>query len=381
MSVATRKHATRMAVLLSAFLLSAAMLCCIPYGQALAVEAASGNASSADGALKEYTATVNHESTAAPSTATSSSTVKKANGVNSPYALLEKDGYVYPCNKAGKKLGKYWNIQSKVTYLYVAANCTKLPAEYKVYYKASTKLKNPIRVSLKIVNFKTASGKSSVASMDAGALKYSINLVSVKNFSKTKVTKIPEAAFSGTSITKIGLPKTLKYICEEAFYNDKKLKYVCGLNKTRVSAIGVSAFENCGAKTLAMPKTLTTIKHDAFYGMTNLTNVYGLQNTKVKAIPDYAFYKAKNLKALALPKTCKKVGKYSFAQCTKLTKLYLLSPTLVKAGYFMLAKSGIDTGASGAAIYVPSALRTKYMADLSITRTCWGAYAKYIVKL
>ena len=371
---------SRTAITLFALLFAAVLLACIPQGQAFAADAAADTPVSADQQLVEYTAMVGQNSQASIPASIGESTVQKAGGIKSAYGLLMSDGYIYPCSKTGKKLGKYWNIGSTVTYLYVAANCTKVPKSYKTYYRASIKLSNPISIKLKIVNFKTSGNKSSVKYLATSAFRGAIHLVAVKNFSKTKVEKIPEGAFAGTALEKIGLPKTLKYICKEAFYNDKKLLYVSGLGKTNVSAIGVSAFENAGVKTLAMPKTLTTIKNDVFYNTPNLTKVTGLQNTKIKAIPDYAFYKAKKLTAIALPKTCKKVGKYAFAQCTNLKKLYLLSPTRVTGGYYMLAASGIAKGASGAAIYVPSALYMEYYLDISLSHANWGDYNKYLKK-
>ena len=74
---------------------------------------------------------------------------------------------------------------------------------------------------------------------------------------------------------------------------------------------------------------------------------------------------------------CKQLGDYAFAGCTKLTKLYLPRKAKVAVGYNFIAQSGIDRGASGAAIYVPSSMYRTYYYDEG---TEWPYYYKYLRK-
>jgi hypothetical protein len=252
---ATRtKFAPRVVIALSTILLAAVMLICIPQGQAQAVESADSGAAQA--ALQEFTGTF---AAADDSAAVTEADAKQASGKKSKYGLLAKNGKLYPCNKKGKKLGKYWKVGSTVKVIYVAANAKKVPAlsNVKYYYKARYSVVNAIKNKVTTVKFLTKKGKSKVKTIKANAFKATPRLKSVKNLNKTKVTSIGNDAFYKTKIKSIKFPKTLK-------------------------SIGSYAFAGCeNIASISLPASCTKIDSYAFAGCTKMTKLYMPSKAKV----------------------------------------------------------------------------------------------------
>jgi|GEM_PF-2689618 len=84
------------------------------------------------------------------------------------------------------------------------------------------------------------------------------------------VTTIEKDAFSGTNITKVKLPSTIKYIKESAFQactNLTEINIVSG-----VESIGMYAFSDCASlTTLIIPQSVVIIEAYAFSDSTSLT--------------------------------------------------------------------------------------------------------------
>ena len=301
--------------------------------------------------------------------ASTSITVKtQAAAKGSTYALLAKDGYLYPCNSKGKKLAKAWDAYSankvyRVTKLFVAANATKVPnkARYREYYKYSRKTgKRSYSLSslgkMKNVTFLTKAGKSSCKSIAASAFSYRSSLKTLTNFGKTRVTSIGKSAFSHSGLKKVSLPSTLKTIGNSAFSTCKSLKTVSGLEKTRITSVSDYAFYRCAIKSIAFPNTL-------------------------KSIGTWAFSDCNALTSVTLPATTTKLGDGAFQNCSALSTLTMKSASMVtrsdgvagKMDYVIKGAKVADTNTSSAAyIYVPASLLASYQAD-SITNP-WRTY-------
>ena len=224
------------AIGLSALLLAAVMLVCIPQGQALADDAAADAA--AVTALQEFTATkaVGEQPTA--SAADVANAPKRASGVKSKCGLLCKVGkkyYLYPCNKKGKKLGTYWRVGSSITTVFVSSNVKKYKGTWKIRYKSTIKLSYPVSYKISKIVFLTKKGKNSVNAIGKNAIDSTVK--TVKNFNKTRVKTIGEKAFAYTKITKIAFPKTLKTIGAYGFYNCTNLRTLSGLGKTHLQSL------------------------------------------------------------------------------------------------------------------------------------------------
>ena len=249
------RHGTRIAIALSTVLLAAVMLVCIPQGQAQAVEAADNGASVT---VQEFTGTLSTDNAAAADLKATGD-AKQAAGKKSKYGLLAKNGKVYPCNKKGKKLGKYWKVGSTIRVLYVAANAKKVPAldDVKYFYKSRYYVYGAVKAKIKTVKFLTKKGKSKVKTIKANAFKNHSYLKTIKGFNKTKVTSIGSYAFYGTSIKSVAFPKTLKSISDHAFTDCKNIA------------------------TIWLPANCKSVGAYAFAGCTKLTKLYIPSTTKV----------------------------------------------------------------------------------------------------
>lgn len=246
--------APRVAIALSTVLLAAVMLVCIPQGQAQAVEADGAQAT-----VQEFTGTLSTADDATALDEKATADAKQASGKKSKYGLLAKNGKLYPCNKKGKKLGKYWKVGSTVRTIYVAANAKKVPAlrNIKYSYKSRFYVSNAVNAKVKTVKFLTKKGKSKVKTIKANAFNGHSYLKSIKNFNKTKVTSIGDYAFYGTKIKSVAFPKTLK-------------------------SIGSYAFANCPyIATISLPASCKSIGSYAFAGCPKLTKLYMPSTTKV----------------------------------------------------------------------------------------------------
>ena len=313
------RFALRATVALSTVLLAAVMLICIPQGQAQAAETSDA---AAQATVQLVTETLSMDSVSVSATATDTQSVasaKQASGKKSKWGLLAKNGKVYPCNKKGKKIGKYWKSGSTIKYLFVAANAKKVPTNMK-YTRVG--YGGPVKAKIKTIKFLTKKGKSKVKTIAKNSIHTTVS--KVENFQKTQVTTIGEGAFAGTKI-----------------------------------------------KAIALPKTLVTIGKKGFYGCTKLTSV-NASNTKLKSVGESGFESCTALTTVSLPATCKSLGNYAFYGCTSLKTLKMLSPTVVPFKTRLLYNTKLYNGAAGAYIYVPSSALPSYKtADL------WSDYYAY----
>ena len=209
----------------------------------------------------------------------------QATATGGKYALLAKDGRLYPCDAKGKKTANAWDAYAKdrayqVTKLFVAANAKKVPdrVRYREYYKYSKKTKERTYSlsslsKLKNVTFLIAKGRNSCKSIAAGAFSYRSGLKTLTNFGKTKVTSIGKSAFSHTGLRKVAFPPTLKTIGSSAFNTCTSLKAVSGLEKTRISSVSDYAFYQSAVTRIALPRTVTTIGSWAFSDCSSLVGI------------------------------------------------------------------------------------------------------------
>lgn len=316
-----------------------------------------------------------------------------AKGKSSKYGLLMKDGNIYPCNSKGKRISKRWSSAawrgtSPITKLFVASNVKTVPdnPSYWIDYSAipdvqySMSLAGCLR-NAKSVTFLLKSGKSSVKSLPDFAFSRLEYLKSVKNFNKTKLTKISKYAFEGSQITSIALPTTLRSIGDYAFKDSQLLKKVAGLNKTKVKVVGKGAFQDCISLTgVSLPKTCVTIDDYAFGGCTALTKI--VFGSKVKTLGTNAFSGCAKLASVDLPKSVRTMGYQVFADCASLAKVTMNAPVVVQGetasasmtGTFANTKIEAKKKKKGAYIYVPESLLEKYSS--SEIANPWRAYSK-----
>ena len=366
---------TKVAIGLSAILLAAVMLVCIPQGQALATDTAP------DAQSNMRLATFGDPSADLQGTeAASANAPQQASGVKAKYGLLMKNGTIYPCNSKGKKLGKAFKAGSTVRAIFVDKKAKKLPAltrtKYWVYPSWGT-------VKAKVKTIKFLGKKSRVTTIAKNAYKGHSSLKKVVNLNKTKVKTIPNYAFANTSLSAIKLPKTVTKIGSYAFFGTKikgmafptgltsigdqafartaNIKGTINLSKTRLATIGEFAFAESNAQAVLLPSTVKTIKKEAFAQMPYLINVGGLANTQIAALEYGAFESSPRITNVALPRTCKSVGYGAFYGCTAFNSLTLNSETKVSGSSLMF--SGTRIAAGSGTIRIPAALRADYTTD------------------
>ena len=192
--------------------------------------------------------------------------------------------------------------------------------------------------------------------------------VDIKDFSKSRVRKIGDSAFSGCqylrfdgkwnfltfpkTVEEIGtscfasnrhlesvtLPPTLKIIPDGAFASNKELKS-CILPDS-IESIGESAF--CNTKIdVKLPPKLKSIGGHAFRG-THISKIT-IPNTVTK-IGAYAFWDCKYLNEVIFDygSELSTIEEYTFYGCTKLNKISIPN-SIVKIGDFAFAETALTT--------------------------------------
>lgn len=141
------------------------------------------------------------------------------------------------------------------------------------------------------------------------------------------VEKIGGMAFSGSGITSITIPASVKYLGNEddgpVFKNCKKLtKVVFKDKKLNYFGIDFSTFQNCTSlKKVYLPKSVKTIYiyEDAFRNCKSLTKIYNADN--IKKIYDNAFRGCKSLTSFTFSNKLELIGEKAFYNCTKLKNI------------------------------------------------------------
>ena len=175
---------------------------------------------------------------------------------------------------------------------------------------------------------------------------------------------IGRGAFSGTGITALTFPTSLRRVEESAFYNCTRLKSLVfpasvvqwgnrvfsgceavtkvtiedGVTKlpdyifqemekltaitipASVRSVGKDAFASTGLKKVTLPATVAEWGESVFYhaGLTSVTIEDG-----IREIPKQMFFMCENLTSVTLPESVKSVGDGAFSGCKKLSKITL----------------------------------------------------------
>ncbi len=133
------------------------------------------------------------------------------------------------------------------------------------------------------------------------------------------VENLPNNFVSGSKITAVSLPSTLKAISNYAFYG------CSGLTKVRipasVSAIGDAAFTNCsGMESVSIGTSVESIGNSAFSGCSSLASL--TIPSSVATIGSYAFSGCSSLTKVTIPSSLTELGGSAFNECSGLYKIY-----------------------------------------------------------
>ena len=133
------------------------------------------------------------------------------------------------------------------------------------------------------------------------------------------ITEIGAYAFAkNTQLTKIELPASVTKIHDGAFSGATKLNNVNFASLTALSEIGDSAFSGTALTEVVVPATVKVIGNNAFEGA-KVTKV--TLSAQIEKIGNYAFYNCAKLTKVYVADTVTSltIGVYAFGDCEKLT--------------------------------------------------------------
>ncbi len=136
------------------------------------------------------------------------------------------------------------------------------------------------------------------------------------------VTSLYSYAFSGSCITSINMPNSVKTIGDNAFSNCLSLLSVSIPNS--VTSIGSSVFSGCSALTsVTIGNSVTSIGGFVFSGCSGLTSVT-IPNS-VTSIGGSAFSGCSSLTSVTIPNSVTSIGGSAFSGCSGLTSVTIPS--------------------------------------------------------
>lgn len=167
------------------------------------------------------------------------------------------------------------------------------------------------------------SGCNNITQLTWNAINLSTNGgISTSNITKvtigSKVQTIPSNFVSGSKITSVTFPSSVKSIGSSAFSSCANLTSVT--LPTALTTIESSTFQNCtGLKAITIPDNVTTIGESAFSGCSNMSKLkLGKSLTKISSS---AFYST-NISTARIPENVSLIENYAFGRCYKLVKVY-----------------------------------------------------------
>ena len=190
---------------------------------------------------------------------------------------------------------------------------------------------------------------------------------------------IANSAFSGSYLTSVSIPTSVKHIGKAAFMRCSFLTSVTCISGSALETVGDDAFYECKMlSSVQLSSSLKSVNVTAFLespcissitipqgcekysspgntlivDKTTKTLIYGCPSApvylpadgSVEYIGDYAFYKHTNAGDLIIPTPIKEIGNYAFANCTNLNTLTVAdNANLEKIGDYAFYKAAIMT--------------------------------------
>lgn len=136
----------------------------------------------------------------------------------------------------------------------------------------------------------------------------------------SKVEVIPDGFVSGSKITTITIPNSVKTIGSSAFSGCVGLTQID--IPESVLTIGSSAFFGCtGLTRINIPNNVTSIQYYTFFRCSGLTNI--IIPNSVTSIGQSAFNECTSLRSIVLPNSLKTIGDGAFYHCVSLIAIIL----------------------------------------------------------
>lgn len=126
------------------------------------------------------------------------------------------------------------------------------------------------------------------------------------------IQSIRSSAFEGTSLTKITIPASVKYLGEKAFYQLTSLDKVSFAEGSQLDSIASQAFYGCSwLREFIMPNTVRILGKRIFYACTNLKQVHF--SDALTTIPEYTCFCCSSLTDIHLPNNLVNIDQYAFS--------------------------------------------------------------------
>ena len=163
------------------------------------------------------------------------------------------------------------------------------------------------------------------------------------------LVSIGEYAFSQTNLTSVSIPETVTAIGNHAFY---KTSLANAELKEGLMTIGEYAFANSRLSSVCIPSTVTVIENNTFE-QSQLTSVE-IKDGPV-SIGNFAFADTK-ITSVIIPKTVREIGIYAFFNTMFLSQV-TLQEGLVSIGSNAF-NTNFDRSVDGSPIYIPTTVET-----------------------
>ena len=147
------------------------------------------------------------------------------------------------------------------------------------------------------------------------------------------VVAISSSAFSGSKITKLTIPNSIKSIGNYAFSGCTGIKGILNIPNS-VESIGDHAFSGCTGLTgpLSIPNSVKEIGSAAFYNCSGFTGTLTISNSIIK-IEDSTFGECSGLSGtLSIPASVKTIGSYAFEGCSGFTGSLVIPNSVTSIG-------------------------------------------------
>lgn len=141
-----------------------------------------------------------------------------------------------------------------------------------------------------------------------------MNLKSVQISVDSKLKKIGNYAFYGSSICEIYIPTHVTTISKFCFSNCESCEKIKFAEDSELISIDESAFENSGITELKIPKNVISIGKNCFKNCNKLIQIdipKGLKIDKVKK----GTFSYSTIRKIFIPKNVKKINKFAFEKC------------------------------------------------------------------
>jgi hypothetical protein len=201
---------------------------------------------------------------------------------------------------------------------------------------------------------------SSVEYIDDYCFRYTCSLCEVFFEPKSKLRRLGNSSFFGTSIATICIPRSVERIDDSCFWFCRELREVIFEPESNLREIGGSAFKASGLKTIEIPPNVVRLGKSCFAGCESLRKVTSgssgsaesnLPNSGSLKLLEVSTFDGTDLTSIHIPASIELIDNECFQTCRSLSIVTFEGGSRLKAiGYEAFGRSGI------AAVTIPASV-------------------------